>query len=73
MNLDKVNDFNRLYAQTEALVVMAGSDENLRATKPVDMANLLWLVQNQLERMAQAFKAAIESDVHSVDGQGGEA
>jgi diadenosine tetraphosphate (Ap4A) HIT family hydrolase len=70
MNLDKANDFNRLYAQTEALVIMASGEENIRQTNHQDMANLLWLVQNQLERMKQAFNEALEL---VCDDQGGEA
>lgn len=70
MNLDKVNDYNRLHAQTESLVVMVGSEENLSASTHKDLANVLWLVQNQLEQMKQAFNEAIAS---ANDNQGGEA
>jgi hypothetical protein len=70
MNIDKVNDYNRLHAQTASLVITVSSDENLRASNHSDLANLLWLVHNQLERMKQTFNEVIES---ANDDQGGEA
>ncbi|EKO3488612.1 hypothetical protein M3924_004322 [Vibrio fluvialis] len=50
MNLDIVNDIQRLLGQTRSITLMIGDEENIGRSTVLDMSNALWLVIEQIDR-----------------------
>lgn len=49
--LEHINDLNRLIAQTKAITLMVGSDDNIRDSTEADLSNALLLIYDQVDRI----------------------
>ncbi|MCG6365113.1 hypothetical protein [Vibrio fluvialis] len=62
MNLDIVNDIQRLLAQTRSIALIVGDEENIGRTTVLDMSNSLWLVVEQIDRASTKLAELIDDN-----------
>ncbi|MHC6528390.1 hypothetical protein [Vibrio proteolyticus] len=62
MNLDIVNDIQRLLAQTRSIALIVGDEENIERTTVLDMSNSLWLVAEQIDRASTKLAELIDDN-----------
>ena len=56
---DPINDIDRYFLQTQALITAVSHEHNIDELKPGTILNVLWLIGEQIDRMKESFTEAL--------------
>ncbi|NKC16399.1 MAG: hypothetical protein GKR94_30585 [Gammaproteobacteria bacterium] len=57
--IDVQDDFNRLLAQTQSLLIALTANDNFKSLKKDSLADALWLVMDRLDDIGKAYQQTV--------------